>query len=189
MSKIPSGSPGFWARLFGRGRGSRDFGAAEADHDQPATGVAAMVDELAGRVQRAAESILESEGLAGDLDDTAAQALLEWGVACAKKTAQATSGLTQVEAEATMADRLRAVRRMLRLVNGWAASGPDRATGGQAGGAAWLDQVLEQAAVVYGAAFTPPDAARRAAFLGQVAGLADNPPGKIASLRALLEDS
>ena len=184
MSNTQSGPPGFWARLFGRGRGARDFGAGDADQGQPAAGVAAVVDELAGRVQRAAESILENEGLAGGLDDTAAQALLDWGVACAKQVAQATSGLAQVQAEAAMADRLRAVRRMMRLVNGWAAGGQ-----AGAGGAAWLDQVLEQAAVVYGGAFTPPDATRRAAFLGQLAGLANNPPGMIASLRALLEDT
>jgi hypothetical protein len=182
MSKTQSGWSGFWARLFGRGQAARDFGTPDAG--QPAAGVAAGVDDLAGRVRRAAESILESEGLTGDLDDAAARALLEWGVACARRVAQATSGLTQGEAEVALAERLRAVRRLMRLVNGWAAGGQ-----GGAGGAAWLDEIVAQAAIVDGQTITPPDAEQRAALLQQMPGLAGDPPRLIADLRALVEDA
>ena len=182
MSNTQSGQSGFWARLFRRGQAARDFSAP--DSGQPAAGVAASGDELAGRVQRAAESILESEGLTGDLDDVAARALLEWGVACAQRAAQATSGLMQVEAEAALDERLRAVRHLMRLVSGWAAGGQ-----AEAGGAALLDEIVAQAAIVYGQAFTSPDAEQRAALLQQMPGLAGDRTRLIADLRGLVEDS
>jgi hypothetical protein len=185
MSNTLPGVPDFLARLFKRGRGARDFGEVAAGQPAavpPATATAAMMGELAARAQRAAESILESEGLTGDLDDTAAGALLEWGVACAKNVAHATSGLAQAEAETAMGERLHAVRRMMRLVNQWASgqSGADESL---------LEQIVEQAAVVYGQAFIPPQAERRAALLQQMPGLAGDPSRLIANLRGLVEDA
>ena len=119
------------------------------------------MDELTQRVNRAAEGILENESLTADLDDAPAQALLDWGVACARMIAESTAGLGEVEAEKAMSPRLRATRRLMRLVSKWVAG---RHQSGL------LIEVLEQAAIIYGKDF-----------------LSDDPLLMIASLRRLCE--
>jgi hypothetical protein len=48
--------------------------------------------EVSQRIERAAESILENERLTADLDDAAAQVLIDWGLACAELIAGSTDG-------------------------------------------------------------------------------------------------
>lgn len=140
-------------------------------------------NEVPRRVKRAAESILENEALTADLDDVAAKVLLDWGGACAKMIAQSTAGLNNIEAEDAMSPRLRATRRLMRLVNRWVSKRQQRDTEGSATA---LTKIIEQAAIIYGEDFTPPSDDRRDAFLRQ--SLTAPPPQIIRDLRALIEN-
>jgi hypothetical protein len=79
------------------------------------------MESVQKRIQRAAESILENEALTADLDDEAAKALLDWGVACAEKIASETADLDDEAAEEAMYQPMRSLRKMLRAANKWAA--------------------------------------------------------------------
>ena len=135
------------------------------------------MDNLERRIQRAAERILENASLTDDLDDDAAQVLLDWGVRCAEQIAEDTADLSDDLAEEAMYPRLRALRRLLRAVNRWA---PKR----QPMDVETLNKLLAQAAVVY-KAYTPPGSMRQAIFVRQ--SLASSTPEAIAKLRALIE--
>jgi len=140
--------------------------------------------EVTRRIERAAESILENEKLTADLDDAAAKVLLDWGVACAEKIAGSTDGLGDSEAEEVISPGLRAIRRLMRGVNRWVASRPDidSAEEGEL-----LNQIVEQASVIYGDRFIPPVAGQLTSFLAQQKELSDDPTQFIADLRELLE--
>ena len=135
------------------------------------------------RVRRAAESIIESEGLTANLDDEAAKVLLAWGVARAKAIARATAGMDDDTAEVAMYPRMRALRRLLRAVNRWI---PRRLEIGAEGNRSALEEVLEYAAEVYGEQFTPPDEERVQYFL--FSDLPSDAPRAIQGLRHLLEN-
>lgn len=140
-------------------------------------------NELAPRINRVVESILENESLTADLDDVAAKALLDWGVACAKVIAQSTASLDDIEAEDVMSPRMHATRRLMRLVNRQVSRQSHTDAGG---GATLLTKVIEQATTIYGKDFTPPDNEQRNAFLKE--GLISSSPQFIANLRALIEN-
>lgn len=123
---------------------------------------ASTKDELFSRIARAVESILENEGLTADLDDAAAKVLLDWGADSAKLVVQSTSGLAADVAEEAMAPRLRANRRMLRLVNRWE---PKHSHASIDDNALSLAGLVEQATIIYAEDFTPPTAEWQAAFL------------------------
>jgi hypothetical protein len=142
--------------------------------------------EFQQRVNRAAESILENERLAADLDDASAQVLIDWGVACAERIARSTAGLNEAEAEDAMHPRLRATRRLMRRVNSWVA---DRRTMDAATGAASLDEISALAEIIYGDDYVPPSQARRDAFLRLHFEYADDPQQLITQLRDLFESS
>jgi hypothetical protein len=105
-----------------------------------------MGDPAARRERQAAESILENERLTGDLDDLAAQSLLDWGLSCVKRIAQSTEGMGDEQAEETMSARADATQRMMRLVQrsvtAWERLDPARRAG-------LLNQIIEQAAIAY----------------------------------------
>jgi hypothetical protein len=144
------------------------------------------MDELAQRVQRAVESILENERLTAGLDDAAAQVLLNWGVACAKTIVRSTAGMDSSAAEESMSPRLRATRRLMRRVSKWVAN--RRSLDAQRS-AALLTQIFEQAEVIYGAAFSAPSPDQRDVLLELPFIYADEPEQMIADLRHLLEVS
>jgi len=141
--------------------------------------------EVSQRIERAAEGILENERLTADLDDAAAQVLLDWGLACAELIAGSTDGLSDSDAEEVMSPRLRATRRLMRGVNEWVAGQADRSP---EGGAELLAQIIEQAEVIYGDGFIPPDDDRREAFLARHSRRAENSAQSIEELRKLLEN-
>jgi hypothetical protein len=141
------------------------------------------VNELTQRIHRAAESILENERLTADLDDAAAKVLLDWGIACAKMVARSTVGLDDAEAKESMSPRLRATRRLMRLVNRWIASRPDMDA---EGGAMLLTDIIEQAAIIYDKDWIVPSDNRRDAFLRQ--GLVGSPVQFILNLHKLIEN-
>jgi hypothetical protein len=144
----------------------------------------AVESKLAQRASRAVESILENEQLTAELSDAAAKPLIAWGSACAKMIAHSTAGLDDAQAQQAMSPRLRATRRLMRLVSRWFA---DQQEMDAAYNATQLAMAIERAAIVYDKAFVPPDKARRDAFVGQSLNL--GPAQNIKNLRALLEPS
>jgi hypothetical protein len=131
------------------------------------------MEDLGRRMQRAAERILENESLTADLDDEAAQVLLDWGVRCAEQIARDTVGLSGDSVEEAMYPRLRALRRLMRSVNRWAVKCQpmDEET---------LAKMLDHAAIVY-RSYVPPDSIPQEAFL------TSSTPQAIARLRAFIE--
>jgi hypothetical protein len=142
------------------------------------------MDDLARRVRSAVESLLENEGLTADLDDAAADVLLGWGTACAAKIACSTLGLDDPEAEEAMVDRLRATRRLMRLVDRWIARHDDDDCTADRD---VLARILEQATIVYGESAAKPDEDQQGAFLRAHAGSLDRPERAIEELRRLIE--
>jgi hypothetical protein len=139
----------------------------------------------------AAQSILENESLTADLDDAAANALLEWGVTNARMVARSVGVTTLFDEsdsggrEIAMSERLRAVGRMMRAVNAYV-----RGLGGTDGEEreSALQEVLEQAAVVYGRTFATLSAEQRAAFINAQATMLHNPVQLINNLRRFIEE-
>jgi len=140
--------------------------------------------ELTRREHHAVASILENERLTADLDDASAKLLLDWGIACVQRVVRSTAGLSDEQAEQAMYPRLRATRRLMRWVNQWIAG--RREPDAQRGAAA-LDQLVEQAAVIYGEGYAPPSQDRRQRFLSMQFEYADDPGRLIADLRRLIE--
>jgi hypothetical protein len=148
------------------------------------------MDDVAQRTQRVIESLQENEALTDNLDDEAAQALLDWGSAYAQAIAASTAGLDEAAAEEAMAERLQALRRLLRTVNAHA----DPAQAPQAGDRAatmayhraWLDQVMAQIAIIQGQTFVPP-ADQQLAELAARWAEAPSPLRIITELRTMVE--
>ena len=136
------------------------------------------------RAERAATSLLENESLTADLDDRAAQALLDWGIACVKGIAQSATALLDADAEQNVVQRFRATRRMMRAVNRWIAK---QATMDAESKARSWAKIVEQAAIAYGPDFRLPDGDPGDRFLSQSAELGDDPVQLIAKLRTLIE--
>ena len=113
--------------------------------------------EIQTRLQRAVESILENEALTADLDDEAAQVLLDWGVKQAQAIASETIEMDEAQAEEAIYHPMRALRKMLRYVNKWAVD-PQEST---------LARIVEQAEIIYGSS---PDEGQQALFSAQIPG-------------------
>lgn len=143
------------------------------------------MDQLAKRVQRAAESILGNESLTEGLSDAVAQVLLDWGVACAEQIARSTAGMDDAEAEEAMSQRLRATRRLMRWVRMWTTHRADIDAEARA---EYLAKLIRQAAVIY-QHYTPPDDDWCATFLRRAPDLVDYPIQMITDLRTLIEGS
>ncbi len=134
------------------------------------------------RQQRAAENILGNERLTADLDDAAAEALLDWGLNWAKATVLETAALEEEQALMVLSPRLKALRRMLRQVNIWIR---DQDTSSPQEQAERLAKIDHQAYLAQG---YPAEADDPAAFLNQALQLHGETTERIAGLRALLED-
>lgn len=105
------------------------------------------MDAISQRTQRAVESILENESLTTDLDDQAANNLIDWGITLARQEAQGTSGLEDEHADVVLTDKMRAVRLMMRYAGKWAAD-PEQESS--------LEKVFTQAAEIYGELYPNP---------------------------------
>jgi hypothetical protein len=140
-------------------------------------------DAIKERAALAAESLLGNEALTADLDDDAAKVLLAWGEDCAKSIARDPAGLDDAEAETAMAPRLRALRRLMRRVNTWI---PQRSETDIEGNRARLDEIIEQAGIVYDTTFALPNDESREVFLQRT--LTISPVQAIAGLRSWLEN-
>lgn len=141
--------------------------------------------DIAQRTRQAVESLLENETLTADLDDEAADALLQWGIDCATRIVQDTAvvGDTLSADESAVEEatypRMRALRRMLREINEWA-------SGGNASDPAALLQIVTRASIVYERDLSVVTAQIGRLVL-ELTAMSDQPARQIAQLRQLLE--
>jgi hypothetical protein len=140
---------------------------------------------LEQRASRAAESILENESLTDELDDVAAKALLDWGLACTKIIVQSTAGLDDLQADEAISVGLRAIHRLMRLVNKWVANRQEMDTESRL---KRLNGVIEQASAIYGVNFSAPGSGRCLVFVHRIKRV-DDPVQMIANLREFVETS
>lgn len=152
----------------------------EQDSKKPSVPVEGKDQMIAiqARMQRATESILENEALTADLDDEAAQVLLDWGVTLTQRIVSETLELDEAAAEEATYQPMRALRKMLRKINNWAGD-PDHSG---------LEEILEQAAITYGAGYAPPGSEILAQFGNQVHITTQNPAENIRQLRTFIDN-
>ena len=120
-----------------------------------------MSNNFSRREQLAVERLLEDERLTADLDDTAATALLDWGVRQTKGIVADTEPLDDEEAEAAMYPRLRGLRTVMRYVNNWFGK---RGTTDLDKNLQLIKKVLVKTAVIHPTTFTPADEAEQLLF-------------------------
>lgn len=101
---------------------------------------------LEKRIRMAAESILENESLREGLDEKAASALLDWGIARAKQIAAETASLEDDdEAEEAVYPRMRGLRQILRAAASLCAENLEPAQQ-----TTLLQEIADQVPLVYG---------------------------------------
>jgi hypothetical protein len=126
------------------------------------------------------EDIMENEALGGSLDESAASELLTLGLKSAEGIASSTDGLDDEAAELSMADRLKALRKLMRhlgrLLGEWNELDAD--------GRLWLwNSVQKHARSLYGEGVQLPTLDELMGSLSQ-----GESPGKIiANLREALD--
>ena len=145
-----------------------------------------MDEEIRRRVERTAEANLENERLTADLDDQAADFLLDWGVAWAKMIAQRTVGLSEPEAAEIMDEPLRALRGLLRSVNRWVSRAQEM---DEIERTALLTQMIEHVTAINGPEGRLPHNEQQIVFLQEHAKDIDDPSQMIARLHELFEGS
>ncbi|MEM7032302.1 MAG: hypothetical protein AAF629_22315 [Chloroflexota bacterium] len=134
------------------------------------------------RINRAAESILENEKLTDGLDDEAAQALIDWGLTCAKSIMENTLGLNDEEAEELTYPQLKATRRLMRSVSKWIVR---QSEGNSEAAQKSLQKVIEQAQTIYGDTVQLPDTLEAGTLANP--SVSETPQQIIANLRTVIE--
>jgi len=143
------------------------------------------MDYLTQRFEMIAERILENERLTADLDDEAAQVLLDWGLSSAKLIVDSTVGIEdEEEADEVMYTRLRANSRLMRTVNKWV---PTRQTMSKSASLQEFGKVGQYVETVYAETFIAPRKAEWQAFLSSYQ--ANNDVEMIVNLRNLFESA
>lgn len=107
---------------------------------------------LERRLQRVAESFLENERLTSDLADVAAKVLLDWALACGNVIVSETVDMNEATAEEHTYPRLKATRRLMRIINKWVSR---RQRLDLAASAHLLDQACQQATIIYNQTISP----------------------------------
>jgi len=134
------------------------------------------------RVRRIQEDILGNEALGGgSLDESGASELLSWGLKSAEGIASGTENLDDETAELSIAERLKALRKLMRHLGRLLGEGANM----DAEGRLWLwDSVQKHAQLLYGEGlqFPPLEDVMRRLSLGE------SPAQIIASLRELFEN-
>jgi hypothetical protein len=103
------------------------------------------MEDMDLRVQRATDSLLENERLTADLDDEAANVLLNWGLKRATEIVNQTGNMNESQAYEFLGPRLKAVQRMLRATSRWISF-----QGHQERKLDQLENIYRQASIVYG---------------------------------------
>lgn len=150
------------------------------------------MDPLPQRTQQVIESLTENEALTDQLDDTAAQLLLDWGIALSKPIVQSTAALDETAAADAMQPQLQATRRLLRAVNRHFTPAATEQTSRAAPASneatlAMLHAVVEQASIILGARFNKPDEQQLARFADQLANEARTPQALILALQKFVD--
>jgi len=132
------------------------------------------------RIRRVQEDIMGNEALGGSLDESAASELLTLGLKSAEGIASSTDGLDDEAAELSMADRLKALRKLMRhlgrLLGEWKEM--------DAEGRLWLwDSVQKHARFLYGERVQLPSLDEMMGRLSQ----GESPGRIIANLREILD--
>ncbi len=110
------------------------------------------------QLETAIQALLENEALTSDINDIAANVLLDWGVSNLRQVFLELLNLPEYEVEAASHPRQRANRKMMRQAASLAANrGDDLASA--------LTAIMAEAAVVYGAGYAPPTPEEQAAFI------------------------
>jgi len=132
------------------------------------------------RVRRVQEDIMGNEALGGSLDESAASELLTLGLKGAEGIASSTDGLNDEAAELSMADRLKALRKMMRHLGRLLGEWRELDTEGQL----WFwNSVQKQARLLYGEGVQLPTLDELMGSLSQ-----GESPGKIiANIREMLD--
>ncbi len=121
-----------------------------------------------------------NEALAGALDEEGAGELLSWGLKSAEGIASATDGMDDETAELSMAERLKALRKLMRYLSRLLGEGQDM----DAEGRLWLwNGVQKYARALYGEQLEFPELEDVLGRLTQ----GESPGQIIASLRDLFE--
>jgi hypothetical protein len=105
------------------------------------------------RISRVQEDIMGNEALGESLDETAASELLSLGLKGAAGIASSTEGMDEEAAELTMADRLKALRKLMRHLGRLLGEARDLDREGRL----WLwESVQKQARMLYGEGLNLP---------------------------------
>jgi len=135
---------------------------------------------LSERVRRVQENILGNEALGGSLDESAANEMLSWGLKSAAGIASSTEGMDDETAALSMADRLKALRKLMRHLGRLLGEGLDM----DAEGRQWLwDSVKKHARLLYGESIQFPNLEE---VMGRLSG-GESPGQIIANLRHFFE--
>jgi hypothetical protein len=135
---------------------------------------------ISQRIRRIQEDIMGNEALGETLDESAASELLSLGLKGAAGIASATEGMDDETAELSMADRLKALRKLMRHLGRLLAEARDL----DAEGRLWLwDSVQKQASLLYGEGLKFPSLDDVMGRLSQ----GESPGRIIASLRDMFE--
>ncbi|MBD3288777.1 hypothetical protein GF337_08250 [candidate division KSB1 bacterium] len=137
------------------------------------------------RLQLAIESILENESLTADLEDAAATELIDWGTDCAEKIVQRTTLDDTADVDAAIETRLKAVRKMMRLINAWIAN-RQSLSGDE--DESMLNQVIDQVKIIYGENHELPAKSQQRHFLRERLPHSNEPVKMVLILRMLIED-
>ena len=134
------------------------------------------------RIRRVQEDIAGNEALGGGaLDESGANELLSFGLRSAEGIVSATDGMDDEAAELSMADRLKALRKLMRHLGRLLSEGLDMDTEGRL----WLwDSVQENARALYGERLEFPDLEDVMGRLSQ----GESAGQIIASLRSMFEN-
>lgn len=76
---------------------------------------------IGARVDRAIAELTGNEALLGMLETDAATEMLDWGIKLTTSIVNETEGLDDLDADALLMPRLKAVRKLMRSVGNWAA--------------------------------------------------------------------
>jgi hypothetical protein len=135
---------------------------------------------ISKRVRHVQEDIMGNEALGGALDESSASELLSLGMKSAEGIASSTDGMDDETAELSMADRLKALHKLMRHLGRLLGESNDL----DADGRLWLwDSVQKQASLLYGEGLRFPPLDEIMGRLSQ----GESPARIIASLRDMFE--
>lgn len=134
------------------------------------------------RLQRAIAELTGNESLLGMLEENAASEMLDWGIKMSTSIVNETDGMDDVEADETLAPKLKAVRSSLRSIGNWAAGkyveADDRIQ--------LRDKLLEHFSTILGEGHTLPPTEVMDELINQVDDASNTPDQLVLKLKQLI---